>query len=96
MVTEAAAPVTESAIDGAQVYNTACVACHGTGIAGAPAVGDVDGWTDRMAQGIDVLYLHAIDGYQGASGIMPAKGGNTSLSDDEVRAAVDYMVERSR
>lgn len=80
---------------GEEVYNMACVACHGAGIAGAPKMGDAAAWADRIARGSDMLYTNAIDGYQGEAGYMPPKGGNTSLSDDEVRAAVDYMVEQS-
>lgn len=79
-----------------QVYNLACVACHGAGIAGAPATGDAEAWAPRIAQGMDVLAEHAINGYQGEKGIMPAKGGNMSLSDDEVVAAIDYMVAASQ
>ncbi|MFK7886995.1 MAG: cytochrome c5 family protein [Gammaproteobacteria bacterium] len=81
---------------GEEVFNLACTACHTAGIAGAPKVGDADAWTARIAQGMDVLNDHAINGYQGSAGIMPAKGGITSLSDDEVAGAVSYMVEKSR
>jgi cytochrome c len=66
------------------------------GVAGAPKVGDVAGWTDRIKQGMATLNDHAINGYQGANGVMPAKGGNMSLSDDEVKNAVTYMVESSQ
>lgn len=90
-----AAQVAAAEVDGAQTYNQACVACHGAGIAGAPATGDAGAWTDRIGQGMDVLYEHAIDGYQGSAGFMPPKGGNMSLSDEAVRAAVDYMVAQS-
>lgn len=81
--------------DGESVYNSVCAVCHGAGVAGAPKLGDVDGWSARIAQGNDVLYDHAINGYMGV-GMMPAKGGNASLSDDEVKAAVDYMVDSSK
>ncbi|MEM9402712.1 MAG: c-type cytochrome [Pseudomonadota bacterium] len=84
-----------AALSGPQVYNQACLACHGAGIGGAPIPGDADVWTARIAQGIDVLYDHAINGYQGDVGYMPAKGGRVDLSDDEVAAAVDYMVAES-
>ena len=77
---------------GEAVFKKACVTCHGTGIAGAPKLGDATEWGPRIAQGADVLYQHSISGYTGAKGMMPPKGGFTSLSDDEVRAAVDYMV----
>jgi len=81
---------------GEDVYNGACMACHAAGIAGAPRVGDVAGWADRIAQGADTLYAHAIQGFQGKAGVMPAKGGNMALSDDEVKAAVDHMVAESQ
>jgi cytochrome c5 len=90
--TAAAAPAAPSAVDGKKVYDTACTACHTAGIAGAPKSGDKAAWAPRIAQGANVLYDHAIKGFQGKAGVMPAKGGNTSLSDAEVKAAVDYMV----
>ena len=91
----AAAPAAEPAVtqlSGPQVYNAACIACHGAGIGGAPVYGDAAGWEPRIAQGIDTLYDHAINGYTGAVGYMPPKGGRTDLSDEEVQAAVDYMI----
>ena len=88
--------VAAASIDGASVYQSACMACHAAGIAGAPRVGDVAGWADRIAQGADTLYAHAIQGFQGKAGVMPAKGGNMALSDDEVEAAVDHMVAESQ
>ena len=88
------APV-EAALSGPQVYNQACLACHGAGIGGAPVLGDVDNWTARIAQGMDVLNDHAINGYTGSVGYMPAKGGRVDLSDEEVAAAVEYMVAES-
>jgi cytochrome c5 len=90
----AAAPgaATAKPAGGEGVYNTACTACHGAGIAGAPKSGDKAAWAPRIAQGKPVLYEHAIKGFQGKAGVMPAKGGNTTLSDDDVKAAVDYMV----
>jgi cytochrome c5 len=90
----AAAPV--AAVDGKKVYDTACTACHAAGIAGAPKQGDKAAWAPRIAQGTNVLHDHAIKGFQGKAGVMPAKGGNTSLSDAEVKAAVDYMVAGSK
>lgn len=80
--------------DGASVYGTSCAACHDAGVGGAPVVGEEADWTDRIAQGMDVLLDHAINGYQGEAGVMPAKGGNPSLSDEEVTAAVEHMVAR--
>ncbi|NVK29932.1 MAG: c-type cytochrome [Gammaproteobacteria bacterium] len=91
--TEAAA---EPSIDGAALYKQACAACHDMGVAGAPANGDAAQWADRIAQGSEVLYDHAINGYQGSAGYMPPKGGRADLSDEEVQAIVDYMVESSQ
>ena len=82
---------------GPQVYNNACNACHGSGAGGAPITGDTAVWAPRIAQGIDVLYDHAINGFDGdAVTPMLAKGGRADLSDDEVRSAVDYMVSESQ
>ena len=83
-------------IDGSNVYQNACMACHAAGIAGAPRVGDVAAWAPRVAQGDETLYTNAIQGLAGQAGYMPAKGGNMSLSDDEVKAAVDHMVAQSQ
>ena len=79
-------------MSGPQVYNLACIVCHGSGIGGAPTLGDDAAWQARIAQGKDTLYLNAIEGYVGSTGFMPQKGGRLDLSDDEVRGAVDYMV----
>ena len=81
---------------GPQVYNGACIACHGTGVGGAPVVGDQEEWAPRIAQGMDTLNDHAINGYTGSAGVMIAKGGRLDLSDGEIAGAVDYMVEESR
>jgi cytochrome c5 len=81
-------------LTGAEAY-ASCAACHDAGVAGAPVTGDKAAWSDRIAQGIDTLYEHAIKGFQGSVGYMPAKGGNVSLSDESVKAAVDYMVEKA-
>ena len=94
-VAATSAPVA-TRLTGTQVYNQACLACHGAGIAGAPVLGDVDGWTARIAQGRDVLLDHAINGYQGSAGYMPPKGGRTDLSDEEITDAVDFMVAESQ
>lgn len=85
--TETAGPMT-----GEQVFNTACAACHGTGLPGIPKFGDADAWAPRIAQGIDVLYEHALKGFKA----MPARGGSGNLSDDNVKDAVNYMVDNSK
>jgi cytochrome c5 len=72
---------------GAEVYNAACVACHGSGAAGAPKMGDSAAWSKRIAQGYDTLVSHAIKGIRA----MPAKGGNPDLDDVEVARAVVHM-----
>jgi cytochrome c5 len=82
--------------DGHQVYQSTCIACHDAGIAGAPKLGDKGQWAKRIGKGLDTLYASAVNGVQGSAGVMPAKGGNPALSDAEVKAAVDYMVGRSR
>ena len=85
-----------AAMSGPQVYNTACLACHGAGIGGAPIPGDAEAWSARIAQGLDVLKDHAINGFQGSAGYMPAKGGRVDLSDEEVASAVEYMLSESQ
>ena len=87
-------PATSVILSGQEAY-AGCAACHGTGITGAPIPGQKSDWTDRIVQGIETLYDHAINGYTGAQGTMPAKGGNHSLSDESVKAAVDFMLEQS-
>jgi cytochrome c5 len=93
-----AEPAAAAAADlpGETVYNQACVACHGAGIAGAPKLGDAAAWAPRIAQGPDTLYTHAIQGFQGKAGYMPPKGGRTDLSDQSVINAVDYIVAGSK
>jgi len=85
-----------SSRDGQQVYQAGCVACHSAGIAGAPKLGDKNQWAKHISKGMDTLYASAVNGVQGSVGVMPPKGGNPSLSDAEVKAAVDYMVARSK
>ena len=101
---ELALPTVETAVEpepvatlmtGPQVYNGACIACHGNGVGGAPIVGDVEEWAPRIAQGTDTLHDHAINGFTGSAGVMIAKGGRIDLSDGEIAAAVDYMVDES-
>jgi cytochrome c5 len=94
----AAAPAAAAAApaSGKTTYETACTVCHGAGIAGAPKVGDKAAWAARIAQGMSILEKHALEGYQGAAGVMPAKGGRADLSDDTIKAAVEHMVSQSR
>lgn len=79
------------AADGKKVFDSNCVACHGTGVAGAPKMGDAAAWGPRIKTGNAALYTSALKG----KGAMPAKGGNPGLSDADVKAAVDYMVAQA-
>jgi cytochrome c5 len=81
-----------AARSGEEVYQQACAMCHTAGLAGAPRTGDKAAWQPRLAQGKPTLYEHAIKGFRA----MPAKGGNASLSDAEVKAAVDHLAAKSR
>ena len=94
------APVTASATtivavkftNGDEVYEGACKACHGEGLAGAPKAGDKAAWAPRVAQGKAKLYEHALKGFTGTKGTMPAKGGRTDLEDDLIKQAVDHLL----
>ena len=94
----AAAPATASAENtlGKSVYGKVCALCHAAGVAGAPKPGDKADWGPRIAQGDALLYKHSLEGYTGAKGVMPPRGASAGLSDDEVKAAVRYMVDASR
>jgi len=81
---------------GKKVFGATCSLCHASGAAGAPIFGNKADWDPRIAQGMDVLYKHAIEGFTGAKGVMPARGGATTLSDDDVKAAVNYMVDKAK
>ena len=81
---------------GKAVYDGSCFACHTSGLAGAPKLGDKAAWEPRVAQGMETLVAHAIRGFQGQSGMMPPKGGRDDLADADVKAAVMYMVDQSR
>ncbi len=87
----AAAPTQVAAADlsGDQVYQQVCASCHTAGILNAPKPGDAAAWAPRLAKGNDTLYAHAINGI----GAMPAKGGRADMSDDAIKAAVDYMIK---
>ena len=77
--------------NGKAIYDSNCVACHGTGAAGAPKLGDVAAWAPRIKIGPAALFASAVKG----KGVMPARGGNANLSDAEVRAAVNYIISQS-
>tara|TARA_Y100000768_G_scaffold163886_1_gene122590 strand:- start:262 stop:741 length:480 start_codon:yes stop_codon:yes gene_type:complete len=84
--------VVASSKSGKDVYNSVCMSCHMSGAAGAPITGKSDHWSTRLAKGNTTLYSNAINGI----GVMPAKGGLMSLSEDEVKLAVDYMIDQSK
>jgi cytochrome c5 len=88
----AAKPAAGGAADGKKVYDSTCMACHATGVANAPKPGDKAAWGPRIKQGMDTLLQSALKG----KGAMPPKGGNASLSDADVRAAIDFMVSQSK
>ncbi|MHC8441046.1 MAG: c-type cytochrome [Candidatus Eutrophobiaceae bacterium] len=93
---EGANEVAAAPLSGEAIYNQMCVACHSIAGIGAPVTGNIDDWAPRLAKGKDVLYENAINGYTGPEGyMMPARGGG-SFSDEEVKAAVDYMVQNSQ
>lgn len=94
---EAAAAGTDAAAaaaprSGEEVFNSACMACHATGAAGAPKVGDAAAWAPRIAQGMDTLVQHSVNGLRA----MPPRGTCANCSDEDLKAAVTYMVERSQ
>lgn len=79
-------------LDGATIYANLCTGCHTAGVAGAPKLAKAD-WAARIGQGAETLHAHAINGYTGPSGgVMPARGGNPSLTDEQVKATVDWML----
>ncbi len=74
-----------------QMYQAACLACHTTGAAGAPRIGEAGDWTERLGKGVDMLVASAINGI----GAMPARGGS-QLDDDQIRAVVEYILDNSK
>jgi len=86
-----AKPVVVAAREPAKVYQTVCFACHGTGAAGAPKVGDTAAWGPRFDQGLDTLITHATNG----KGAMPPRGGNPTVTDEELRGTIIYMLHES-
>ena len=87
-----AAPAATAAVDGKKIYDTSCMACHAAGVAGAPKLGDKAAWAPRIAQGMDTLHQHAVNGIRA----MPPKGTCMTCSDADLAAAVDYMVSQSK
>lgn len=81
---------------GKTLHDSACKVCHGSGVGGAPITGFSKDWIGRVDQNITILYQHALEGFQGNKGVMPAKGGQMHLDNESVKAAVDYMLEQSR
>ena len=75
-------------LSGKEIYSAACMSCHASGAAGAPMTGNKEQWSDRLSKGNEALYSSAVNGI----GVMPAKGGIATLSDDEVKSAVDYLI----
>lgn len=90
----AVAAVSAGPRSGEDVYNSACLACHASGAGGAPILGDVAAWADRIAKGRDALHQSGLNGVAGTS--MIARGGCMTCADEEITAAVDYMVENSQ
>ena len=89
---DAAATADAGAKSGEQVYNSNCVACHGTGAAGAPKLGDTAAWAPRIAAGMDSLLANATNGLKA----MPPKGLCMTCSEAELQGAVEYMVNNSQ
>jgi len=87
-----AAPAVAENTAGKSVYNKTCAMCHAAGVAGAPKLGDKGAWAPRIAAGKPALYNAALKG----KGAMPPKGGNAALSDEAVKAAVDYMLAAAK
>ncbi len=82
---------------GKRVFSGLCFSCHGTGIPGVPQFGNKEEWAPHIAKGLPTLYQHAMHGFTGKSGMMmPPRGGNPNLTDEEVKAAVDYMTSHSK
>lgn len=95
-VQPAAEAVAAGPAPGEKVYQSTCVLCHGSPAVGAPVLGNKEDWAPRIAQGKDVLYKHALEGFTGAKGTMPPHGGNPSIDEASIKEAVDYMVGKSQ
>lgn len=90
VVTKGPAPSAQVLAQGEKIYTATCAACHGAGVLGAPKMGDKAMWEPRIAKGMDTLYVNSINGVK----MMPPRGGNAALKDDEMKAAVDFMVSK--
>jgi len=88
LAADKAADTQTASADGQKIYQTSCQACHATGAAGAPKLGDKDAWAPRIAKGNDALFSSVKNGLKA----MPPKGTCMSCSEDELRAAMEYMV----
>jgi len=93
--TSDALPDTATLLLGESVYKSTCSICHQSGLRGAPRIGSAKDWEPRLAQGKEILYKHAAHGFRGEKGSMPSRGSNAKLSEADVKAAVDYMVEHA-
>jgi cytochrome c5 len=80
----------DGSLDGEMIYNNVCAACHGTGAGGAPKLTAAE-WETRLENGLDAVVANAIAGFMGTQGLMPAKGGRSDLTDEQVKATVEYM-----
>ena len=92
---QATAQASSGPADGESIYGAYCGACHTSGVGGAPIVGDAGVWAARLDKGLETLIENAINGIQGDAGVMPARGGSNA-SDEEMAAAVKYMIEASQ
>ncbi len=90
------APADPALAAGKTAYDANCAACHEAGMMGAPKPGDKAAWVPRIAQGLEVMTKKSIDGFQGKAGMMPAKGGNASLTNEQVTNAVAFMADKSK
>jgi len=77
--------------DGKEIFGQLCHTCHETGAGGAPKISDKAAWAPRVATGLDTLVKHAIEGFTGKAGVMPARGGNPALNDAQVKATVEWI-----
>lgn len=91
-----AAPAAAAARSGETIYKSFCFACHASGAAGAPKLGDKAAWAPRIAQGMTTLVNHAIQGFTGKTGVMPPRGTCGNCSDDEMKKTVEYMANASK